>query len=205
MTVVVTFENYVPPARFDAVPWTEARIEEASTEDGPYTQIDAIALDPVDTDPTDPLSRSFTTDLGTADEYWYTVVFADGASGTSTPTAAIQNVSSAVPQDVEPFAEASELATILQVNATSNAVALERVLQAAAGEIVSETGRNDFSGWELSLVAQVNLARAEELWKQMKVPWGVIDSEFGSTRIARDTFERHALSLAPLKQEWGVA
>ncbi len=205
MSVVVTFENYIPPARFDAVAWTEARIEEATSEDGTYTQIDAVALSPVDADPSVPASRSFTTELGTADDYWYRVVFADAGGNTATATSPIQNEASSIPQDVDPFAEASELATILQVNATSNADALDRVLQAAAGEIVSETGRNDFSGWELQLVAQVNLARAEELWKQMKVPWGVIDSEFGTTRIARDTFERHALSLAPLKQEWGVA
>ena len=102
---------------------------------------------------------------------------------------------------------ALELATILQVNATSNADALDRVLVASAGEIVSETGRNDFSGWELDLVAQVNLARAEELWKQMKAPYGIIglDSEVGGMHIARDTFARHAHALAPLKREWGIA
>jgi len=207
MTVVVTFENYTPPARFDAVPWTEVRIQEAATENGEYAQIDAIPLDPIDTDPTDPASRSFTTELGTADEYWYQVVFADGTGDTSTPTSPTQNVSSHVPQDVHAFVEPSELAAILHVNSASNTDALNRVLEAAAGEIVSETGRNDFSGWELELVAQVNLARAEELWKQMKAPWGVIglESEVGPTRIARDTFERHALALAPLKQEWGVA
>lgn len=207
MSVVVTFENYVPPARFDAIPWTEARIEESATEDGTYTQIDAGALSPVDADPADPASRSFTTVLGTADDYWYRIIFADAGGDTATATAPIQNEASSVPQDVDPFVEAAELATILQVNATSNSDALDRVLQAAAGEIVLETGRNDFSGWELSLVQQVNLARAEELWKQMKAPWGVIglDSEFGATRIARDTFERHALTLAPLKGEWGLA
>ena len=207
MSVVVTFENFTPPDRFDSIPWTEVRIEEAATENGTYTQIDVLPLAPVDPDPTAPASRSFTTNLGTADEYWYRIIFADGGGGTSTPTSPIHNLSSAVPQDVEAFVEASELAAILHVNAVSNADALTRVLEAAAGEIVSETGRNDFDGWELELAAQVNLARAEELWKQMKAPFGVIglDSELGPTRIARDTFERHALALAPLKVEWGVA
>ena len=93
------------------------------------------------------------------------------------------------------------------MNPASNADALDRVLIAAAGEINSELGRSDLAGWELQLAAQVNLARAEELWKQMKAPWGVIgaESEFGATRIARDTFERHAHALAPLKREWGIA
>ena len=84
----------------------------------------------------------------------------------------IQNVAGAS-LSVEPYATAAELATILQVNAVSNADALDRVLIAAAGEINSELGRCDLAGWELQLAAQVNLARAEELWKQMKAPWGI--------------------------------
>ena len=90
----------------------------------------------------------------------------------------------------------------------AQAAKADRVLTAAAGEIVSETGRSDFTGWELELVAQVNLARAEELWKQMKAPWGVVlvgGVEAGPTMIARDTFARHAQQLAPLKQSWGIA
>ena len=112
-----------------------------------------------------------------------------------------------MPIAVEAYATAAELATILQVNPTSNATALERVLLAAAGEINSELGRSDLAGWELELAAQVNLARAEELWKQMKAPYGIIglDSEVGGMHIARDTFARHAHALAPLKREWGIA
>ena len=112
-----------------------------------------------------------------------------------------------MPIAVEAYATAAELAAILQVNATSNATALERVLLAAAGEINSELGRSDLAGWELELAAQVNLARAEELWKQMKAPYGIIglDSEVGGMHIARDTFARHAHALAPLKREWGIA
>ena len=182
------------------------RIEESETEDGDFTQIDVVALSPVDSDPTDPDSRSFTTELGTDDELWYRIVFADASGDTATPTIPQQNVAVEGVTVDEAYATADELASILQVNATSNADALERVLTAAAGEIASETGRTDFSGWELSLVQQVNLARAEELWKQMKVPYGVIDNgEFGAVRIARDTFERHALALAPLKADWGIA
>lgn len=206
MSVVVSFERFLPPARFDAVPWTEVRIEESATETGTFAQIDVSALSPVDVDPSEPAFRSFTTILGTAEELWYRVIFADGVGDTSAATVPIQNVPGET-ISVQAYATAAELATILQVNATSNADALERVLIAAAGEIDMETGRSDLTGWELQLAAQVNLARAEELWKQMKAPWGVIglDSEFGATRIARDTFERHALSLAPLKREWGIA
>lgn len=207
MSVVVTFERFRPPARYDLLPWTEARIEEAETEDGTFVQIDVHTLSPVDPDPSDPAYRSFTTENGTDDELWYRIVFADADGDTTVPTDPIQNLAlSGVTVD-EAYATADELAAILHVNATSNATALERVLLAAAGEIVTETGRSDFTGWELSLVEQVNLARAEELWKQMKAPWGVIglDSELGPTRLARDTFERHANALAPLKRTWGIA
>lgn len=207
MSEVITFEDFRPPARFDSLPWTEVRIEESATQDGTYAQIDSFTLSPVDVDPTVPASRSFTTELGTADGYWYRIIFADASGDVTAPTVPIQNVAGSVPSSVEPFVTVAELAAILHVNATSNADALTRVLEAAAYEIVSECGRNDFAGSELRLVEQVNLARAEELWKQMKAPWGVIglDSEFGPTRLARDTFERHALTLAPLKESWGIA
>ncbi len=205
--IVVTFQRFRPPARYDLIPWTEARIEESDTETGTFTQIDVVALTPADADPSGPDARSFTTENGTASDQWYRVIFADGSGDVSQATAPIQNVAGTVVLDVEAFATSGELAAIIHVNAASNADALDRVLIAAAGEIVSETGRNDFSGWELELVAQVNLARAEELWKQMKAPWGVIglESEFGPTRIARDTFDRHAHTLAPLKATWGIA
>ncbi len=210
MTVVVTFERFKPPDRFDAIPWSEVRIEEASSEAGSFAQIDAQALTPVDPDPTAPAFRSFTTADGTAAEQWYRVIFADGNGDTSTPTTALQNLAIAGVSVDEAYATTSELAQIISVNEPANHDALERVLLAAAGEIVTETGRSDFAGWELSLVQQVNLARAEELWKQMKAPWGVIltsgpAAEFGPARIARDTFERHAITLSPLKVTWGIA
>lgn len=206
MSVVVTFERFRPPARYDSLPWTEVRIEESDAEDGTFTQIDVVALTP-DADPASPAARSFTTELGTAPDQWYQIIFADGTGDVSQATGPIQNLSATVPLDVEAFATGQELASIIHVNYSSNVDALNRVLVAAAGEIVSETGRNDFSGWELDLVAQVNLARAEELWKQMKAPWGIIglDSEVGPTRLARDTFGRHAHTLAPLKAQWGIA
>ena len=33
MSVVVSFERFLPPARYDLLPWTEARIEESADED----------------------------------------------------------------------------------------------------------------------------------------------------------------------------
>ena len=85
MSVVVSFNGWYPPARYDDLPWTEVRIEEAATEDGSYSQIDVVALDPLDTDPTDPQSRSFTTEEGTAAYLWYRLVWADADGDTSVP------------------------------------------------------------------------------------------------------------------------
>jgi hypothetical protein len=208
MSVVVTFERFRPPPRYDNLPWTEARIEEAATATGTFTQIDVYTIAPVDPDPTDPAYQSFTTELGTDENQWYRIVFADGTGDVSVPTIPIQNEADAAVINVEPYATTSELATILQVNETSNHDALARVLLAAAGEIVTECGRSDFAGWELQLVAQVNLARAEELWRQMKVPWGIVmdtSGVGGATYIAKDTFARHAAVLSPLKVDWGIA
>ena len=46
--IVITFERFRPPARYDLIPWSEARIEESDAEDGTYTQIDIAVLSPVD-------------------------------------------------------------------------------------------------------------------------------------------------------------
>lgn len=209
MSVVVTFERFRPPPRYDSLTWTEARIEEAATETGTFAQIDVAPLSPVDPDPTDPAFRSFTTELGTDENLWYRIIFADASGDVSVPTIPLQNTPTAIPITVEPYATVAELAVILTVNATANHDALQRCLLAAAGEIVVECGRSDFAGWELELVAQVNLARAEELWRQMKAPFGIWNQPgaeaFGTTRIARDTFARHAQTLSPLKASWGIA
>lgn len=110
------------------------------------------------------------------------------------------------------YADATELARLLKVNATTYANQLEEVLDAAAGEIDSEIGLFEDDAvtptedWQLALMAQVNLERAAEHWKQRQQSFGLLglDAE-GPVRLARDTWERHALKLAPLKQFWGFA
>jgi len=201
MTVVVNIVGVTPPARYDDLAWTQARIQEAATEAGSYTLLETVDLDPVADDPTDPPTYNFTTELGTAG-YWHRIVWVDASGDLSDPTDPVQDINATAA-----YATRVELAAILKVNETNNADSLDRVLLAAAGEINSEIGRTDLAGWELALAEQVNLARAEELWKQSKAPWGLIglDAEFGTTRIARDTWERHAHMLAPLKRSWGVA
>jgi hypothetical protein len=88
---------------------------------------------------------------------------------------------------------------------------MQRVLDAAAGEINSEIGltADDLNGWQLALAEQVCIERAVEHWHARPVGFGIVglDSE-SPIRIARDTWERHAHKLAPLKSGetgWGFA
>lgn len=85
MSYVVTFENFVPIARYDSLPWTTAEIYESDTETGTYLLIDTFALDPIDPDPTNPLERDFTSENAQFENGWYKVVFLD-ASGDTQPT-----------------------------------------------------------------------------------------------------------------------
>lgn len=205
MSVVVTFEDYVPAARFDSLPWTKVLIEEAAVFAGPYTQIDNIALSPVDADPAHPAARSFTTANGTAPGYWYRVIFADASNSTLEPSYPVLNLASAAP-----YATVEELAAILKVKVETRGFELRRVLETAAAEINSEIGRGTASpltGWEVSLATEVNLERAVEHWRQMESPFGWIGlgQEAGPARIALDSWNQHANKLAPLKASWGFA
>ena len=108
------------------------------------------------------------------------------------------------------YATDTELAGILKVNATSNEDALNRVLDAAALEIDSEIGATmGFSDdpQALALLAEVNLERAVEHWQQMRSPFGIVGLGGESIPLvtARDSWERHARKLAPLKESWGFA
>jgi len=97
---VVTLTDFTPIPRYDDKPWWWARVEEAPTAEGPWTQIEQFVLDPTDTDPTQPMTRSFTTELATLGEGgWYRIIFADQTDDLSFPTEPIQNV----PKEAEPY------------------------------------------------------------------------------------------------------
>jgi len=78
VTFAVAFTDYTPAPRFDNSPWTQVRIDEAELADGPWTTIDTLDLDPLDDDPENPISRSFSTVNATLPVGWYRVVFLDG-------------------------------------------------------------------------------------------------------------------------------
>lgn len=204
MTEVISFEGYKPPPRYDSIPWAEARIYEAATADGTGTLIDTIALAP-DADPATPGFRNFTTELGTAPDLWYWVVFADGTGDTSSATEPVQNVTSA-------YVSVDELFRVLKIRNPSpeQRAAGARVLATAYVEIQDEIDLADgveLSSLERSLAAEVNLERAVEHWRQEEAPFGLVEiiGGGGFDRAARDSWERHALKLAPLKNQWGIA
>lgn len=210
MTQVVSIEDVRPAPRYDSLPWTAARFEEATTAAGPFTTLETINLAPVDADPANPAYRNFTTALASDTEaLWYRLVFVDAAGTTGLPTFPIQNL----PDDRPVYASVSELATLVRVNASSRHNDLMRVLKSAAFEIDSEIGSADINGNAVpysnppDLVREVNLERAVEHWKQMQAPFGLIGmGDDGTTAYtARDSWDRHAHKLAPLKGSWGIA
>ncbi len=207
MAEVVTFVGYQPPQRFDGHPWTQVRVEEASDQTGSYTPLETIALSPLDTDPAQPQLRNFTTELGTALDYWYRVVFLDATGDVSQPTTPVQNSGgSTITADV--YGTVDELALILKrLNPNPDQrAAMERVLTAASGEVNAEIDRTDaLAPWQIMLATEVTLERAVEHWQQLQVPYGIWENAVGPVVVGRDTWDRHALKLAPLKQNWGMA
>jgi hypothetical protein len=103
-----------------------------------------------------------------------------------------------------------ELARVLGIRAPTEQqrVAMTRVLDAAAFEINMECG-SIYMGTvaeELALLAEVNLDRANEHWAQAETPFGLIGLGDSVPIMApRDTWDRHAQKLAPLKRSWGFA
>lgn len=149
MTLVVSFTDYLPAARFDGVPWTEARIEEATTIGGPWTVIDTVPLNIIDADPSQPSLQSFTTTLGTAADLWYRVTFLDNQSGVSEPTIPIQNTEgSQQPATLGPctsWVTADEVAAC-RSGSTSSDVSIYDDVAVMASQILFEASGRQFTG-----------------------------------------------------------
>lgn len=208
---VVTFLDYQPPQRFDGIPWTAARIEEAATEDGAYSLIETVALAPLDADPTEPAYRSFTTENGTAPAYWYRVVFADADGDLSQATAPVHNAAGAGTYGAV-YTTVEELGRVLgKPNPTpAEHAAMVRVLQAAADEINWDLGYSasyPAPSPPPAIVADVNLNRAAELWRFNYSTSGVLPQgpDIGVVVAPRDTWNRHHLRLNPLRLHVGIA
>lgn len=111
------------------------------------------------------------------------------------------------------YIETDELARVLEIRSPTpeQLVALQRVLDAATREIDDEIDLADdsdpLSGDGLALAEQVCVQRACELWGLQQVPLGLagIGSEFGTAYLARNSWEKYAFTLAPLKEQFGIA
>lgn len=168
MSYVVTLEDYEPPARYDATPWTRVRFEEAPASAGPWTQIADVALSPVDSNPAQPQSRNLTTNAATLAAGWYRVIFADAASNVSAPSEPVDSPSpSALTRErlarltdaaTTPKLTDSDLDELVLVarraGAASDAEVSDQALYAAAGEgwrwkagrVATSTSANSLDG-----------------------------------------------------------
>ena len=208
MAEVITFTNFRPPSRFDSVPWTAVNIEESTDGETGWTQIDTLALAPLDPDPEHPALRSFTTEQGTALDYWYRVIFEDANSDVSQPTTPIQNTGADVGAPaVTAYATVEELQRILHLRSPTpeQLTAMQRVLDSAALEIDAELGRTEPYAEPPALVVEVNLERAVEHWQQQESPFGIVINAETASFTATDSWRRHAAKLKFLKQSWGIA
>jgi hypothetical protein len=114
---VVSFKDFAPTPRYDAVPWHHLQIEESATKDGPWTLIDTIVLSPVDADPSHPQARNFTTENAVLSQGWYRVTFFDATGDSQQPTSPIFS---------GPEEDAAYLPSVAQVGARERARTIDR-------------------------------------------------------------------------------
>ena len=105
------------------------------------------------------------------------------------------------------YATVDELAAALRIRVTAeNTPQLQLCLDAAAREIDDAVDRVDPVPDGDALANRVNLVRGVEWYKANDAAFGVIGfDETGALRLPKSTFARHAVTLTPLKQQWGVA
>ena len=107
------------------------------------------------------------------------------------------------------YATVDELAAALRIRVTpENTATLQACLDSAAAEIDHDVDR--FADEPIppgnALANRVNILRGVEWWKAQDAAFGVIGfDQTGVLTSPRDGFNRHAYTLTPLKQQWGIA
>lgn len=110
------------------------------------------------------------------------------------------------------YATVAELAAALRITVTTaNTAGLQACLDAAAEEIDHSISRDpdplvpDPVDPADPLANRVNILRGVEWFKSQDAAFGVIGmAETGALQAPRNGFRRHAATLVPLKQRWGV-
>jgi hypothetical protein len=109
------------------------------------------------------------------------------------------------------YADATELARILKIRTptTDQTAAMDRLLDAATAEIDAEIDLDAdtaLDSEQTAIAEQVCLRRAAELWWLQEVPGGIagIGSDMGAVHLARNSWDKYAYDLAPLKGQWGI-
>lgn len=104
------------------------------------------------------------------------------------------------------YATLDELAAALRVRVTAeNTAQLQSCLDAAASEIDHTLSRAEPIPAGEPITNRVNILRGVEWFKANDAVWGVLGfDETGALRLPKSTFARHAATLVPLKQQWGI-
>jgi hypothetical protein len=148
----------------------------------------------------------------------YTLLYDDDGGTAALGHTAIEEltISSSYPDDVvsgDSYVDTDELFRVLQIRqpTADQITAGERCLVAASFEIDQEidfeADADALGGGALALAREVCLERAVEHWRQGGAPFGLVGfgADSGAAFVARDTWDRHAFKLAPIKQQWGFA
>lgn len=206
---VVTLKNYLPPERFDGIPWRQAQIGESGSFDGTFATIDTVTFDVPDSDPKNPQERSFTTSNGTAEDMWYTVTFLDAFGGTSIATIPVQNTDTGTP-----YATVEELFRVLKIRdggTPEQVAAAEGDLNTASLEINSEIDRASdaapLTSEAMDLLRGVCIDRAADLWRHRESIPGILGGldDIAQPMPGRYSFARYVARLSVIKDQWGIA
>lgn len=138
MGYVVSLTGLLPPPRYDTIAWSSVLIQESTGADGPWTQIDAQTLTPVDVNPAAPVLRALSTTKATSASDWFRAVWVDQAG----------NQALGVPTFVAPgssqtgaIASVSELKRYLAVSRSTDDQLLEQILRSVSDRVETYCGR----------------------------------------------------------------
>jgi hypothetical protein len=149
--LIVSFTDINPPLRNDGTPWSAVQISEAAELQGPWSVIDFQDLSPLDTDPSQPAARSFTTHQASIPGGFYTLTFVDAGGASSHPIEQVQDVPSEIApsvSDLGSFMRArtvpagtggTELGTFTSTTRPTDGEALVMIAQ-ATGYVLMDVG-----------------------------------------------------------------